>query len=158
MGPAALREELDEFVAVLTENSFHLENGLPSVEDWKLQRVYYAQSEPDEPESKVTHTLDVSVYVRDPHSTSDTDLKALLAKLASILPSVDFSLSTHAKLNQSKDVCPEGDLHKHPGAMSYDKLLGDDQEDVQPEPAEHRTFGGEISTEELNVENKHDDL
>ena len=86
-----LREELDRFVKILSENNQHLEHGLPEVEDWKLQRKYMAEADQEPEQPKFTHFVDVSLYVRDPYDLIDAKFEKLRARLSLIVPDINLA-------------------------------------------------------------------
>ena len=116
-----LQEELDEFLAIDDSHKEHFPGGAPSVPEWVRLRQYFAEAEHKDSaagSALPTHSRQISVFVRDPHSLTKERLNELIERLHEMVPEAELPL-THGRIRHDKGTCPEGDLFAHPGAKSH---------------------------------------
>jgi len=123
-----LQAEIDEFLEIDPSHSMHFVDNKPDVNMWRAIRNQYARDDilahddgwdPEKP--NWFHSLQISLYVRDPIHMSEAKYEELQELVKEKIPGYDFD-SFHLPISHFEDLCIEGDIFEHESAKKYDQL------------------------------------
>ena len=150
MTDATLQSEIDEFLMIDPNHSLHFIGNKPDTEMWKKIRHFYADEYKDnfmedwDPTKPTTyHSLQISMYARDPNKMDEARWDQLAELLHEKVPGYDFK-SFHLPIFHHEDVCIAGDIFTHHNAKKYSDIHKIERKNV-------------VTEDEFNMQNNWDD-